>query len=95
MRAVSPARQAGMACASTASSPRARLVCSWSASQSAACASLVTRPWSTADSMPSEYEKPPTGSAGDASQISCSSAVSVVVFVAAVVMVVPVIVTMP
>ncbi|MBY0464464.1 MAG: hypothetical protein K2W33_05935 [Burkholderiales bacterium] len=65
-------RQAAMACATTARSDRAWLKRSWSVSHWLACASLVTRPLSTAASSTSEYENPPTGSAGEASHISCS-----------------------
>jgi hypothetical protein len=61
-----------MACASTAMSPRDCVRCSWSTTHSVALASLCTKPCSMADSRPSEYENPPIGSAGDASQISCN-----------------------
>ena len=64
--------QALKAWATTARSPRACDRCSWSASQSAALASSCTQPCSMADSSPSEYENPPIGKAGEASQISCS-----------------------
>src|SRR6185369_4224090 len=53
-----------------------------------AVSSLVTRLWSTAASRPSEYEKPPMGKAGEASQISCSSAASVFVVAMAVIVIV-------
>jgi hypothetical protein len=51
---------------------RARPRCSWSMSHCAALASWVTKPASTAASRPSEYEKPPTGSVGEASHKMCS-----------------------
>lgn len=55
-----------------AMSPRACVSSSWSVNHPVQLASLCTSPWSIAASSPSEYEKPPTGKAGDASQISCS-----------------------
>src|SRR6185369_1206402 len=79
MRARSAPRHAAIAWPITARSQRDRLRCSWSTSQAAAVSSSVTRLRSTAASSPSEYEKPPMGKAGEASQISCSSVASVLV----------------